>query len=338
MMLKSAATFGKILDPLMNGLNRIATKDLANCGDRRLHIATRDLASVGNLLVRFKSITEDTTAAACTSTSGTCVPIIITVDVWVFEEDGSSRRMLEELSDSILNRILEAIMNAVSSMQGLVDVLRLEPGTNPSALTANNGDGGLTPAGASAVAFATIGIVILGLILLRKRKTRQTSYETCSDDEGSVCGDGLKQTYTLHSDATSINSSEKSNMFGDEVGDGLEDTFDASLDEENAEEFADDDFVLMDPFQKKRLEKSSSSRTQVYEQHFEQPDDDDMSTYNLGHDVHSCKADKCEICMNLKKDAIRGPMFTHMNGPNLSLNPVVDQENPEHFIDDTLDF
>jgi hypothetical protein len=241
--------------------------------------------------------------------------------------------MLEEVSDIILKRILKAIMNAVTSMQGQIDVLSLEPRTNPSALTAKSGDGGLTPAGASAVAFATIGIVLLGLILLRKRKTRQTSYETCSDDEGSVCGDDLKQTYTLHSGSTSINS----NLFGDEVGDGLEDTFDASLDEENAEEFADDDFVLMDPFQKKRLEKSSSSRKQVYEQHFEQPDDDDMSTYHLGHDVHSCKADNCQICMNLKKDAIRGPMFTHMNGPNLSLNPVVDQQDPEYFIDDTLE-
>jgi hypothetical protein len=265
---------------------------------------------------------------------------VINVDAWLFEEDGSSRRILEELSDSIKKRILDAIMDAGFGIVGLVNVLSPDPSEDSSALSiTTNGDEGMTPGGALAVAFAAIGIVIIGLILLRKRKSKQTLYETCSDDEGSVCGDDLKQTYTIYSGATSINSSEKSHIFGDDLGDGLNDTLDTSLDEGNSEEFSDDDFVLMDPFQKKRLEHTSSSRKQVYEQFSQQPDDDDdLSTYHLGHDVHSCKAAKCQICINLKRGPIRGPMFTQMNGPNLSLSHVVDQEDSDYLIADTLDF
>jgi hypothetical protein len=253
----------------------------------------------------------------------TCVSLAIGINAWVLENDDSgSRRHLTELNqDSVLSAIANAMNEAISygslSIAGLEGMTAIPPNQSD--------DSSLSTAGAVAVAFAAIGVAMVALFALHKRR-RSRAHKSFDEDvflnppgtylkhrsqtpsvleETSVGSAGLEKggMSDLNKTIDLDDSSFLDSPDGDEIIDDLQQASPLAPADSQRLETAFEAENGLDPFTRKRneLQLSEANNVNFGDTTFAAFEEEDFIMYKSYHDARSCRSAKCELCTAQQK-------------------------------------
>jgi hypothetical protein len=251
----------------------------------------------------------------------TCVTLAISINAWVLENgENGSRRQLTELNQAeVVSAIVDAMIAALGdgslSIAGLEGMTAIPPNQRD--------DGSLSTGGAVAVAFAAIGVAMVALFALRKRRRSPTHKEFEEDEFSNLPGAYLKhrsQTPSV-SDETSVGSSGLGKRGLSHVNETIDDDS-LFLDSPDGNEIVKDLQVSnplgladsrrletafgaengLDPFTRKRMElESPEANNMNFGDTTFAVFEEDFSMYKSYHDARSCRSANCELCTAQQK-------------------------------------